>query len=82
MGLNLNGLNNLKRSNSMKDMKIFYWKLLLWQTIFYGLIGFISYYDAIVNENKLLWKPFVLTFYGISVLFTFIIPMIKQFKQK
>ncbi len=63
-------------------MKIFYWKLLLWQTIFYGLIGYMAYIDALTNDGKLLWKPFVLTFYGISVLVTFVIPMIKEFKNK
>ena len=65
-------------------MKIFYWKLLLWQTIIYGLIYLSAYMDDdfLTNDGKFLYKPFVLTVYCISVLFTFIIPMIEQFKKK
>lgn len=66
----------------MKDMTIFYWKLLLTQTIFYGLFYLMCYTDGLTHDGKFLWKQFVLTFYSISVLFTFVIPMIKQFKKK
>lgn len=69
----------------MKDMKTFYWKLLLWQTVFYGSLYFIGYMDNgnnLTTDSIFFYKPFVLIAYSISVLFTFIIPMIKQFKNK
>jgi len=34
--------------------------------------------DALTNDGKILWKPMVITFYLVSVLVTFIIPMIKE----
>jgi uncharacterized protein YccT (UPF0319 family) len=37
--------------------------------------------DALTNDDKILWKPMVITFYSISITLTFIIPMIKQFKE-
>lgn len=60
-------------------MKIFYWKLLLWQSIVYGLMYLGAYIDG-----KLPFIPFILTGYSVSVLFTFVIPMImiKRFKKK
>lgn len=67
----------------MKEMKMFYWKLLLIQTIFYGLFALMSYSDGLTKDGELLWIPFVLTFYVVSVVCTFIIPMIKLYsKQK
>jgi hypothetical protein len=62
-------------------MITFYVKLLILQTIFYALFWGICYAeDALTNDGKILWKPMVITFYSISVLVTFIIPMIKQLK--
>ena len=62
-------------------MKTFYLKLLIFQTIFYALFWCMCYAeDALTNDGKILWKPMVITFYSISVLVTFIIPMIKQLK--
>lgn len=67
----------------MKEMKMFYWKLLLIQTFFYGLFALISYSDRLTKDGELLWIPFVLIFYVISVVCTFIIPMMKLYsKQK
>jgi hypothetical protein len=66
----------------MRDMKIFFWKTLLMQTIFYGLFYLIVYSDSLTHDGRLLWKPFVITFYVISVIFTFIIPMIKIYLKK
>jgi hypothetical protein len=64
-------------------MKTFYVKLLIFQTIFYALFGCMCYAeDALTNDGKILWKPMVITFYSISVLVTFIIPMIKQLKDE
>jgi hypothetical protein len=63
-------------------MKLFYWKLLLFQTLFYTLLFLVFYTDSLTKDGRFLWKPFVLTFYSISVLFTFIIPMIKEYKNK
>lgn len=62
-------------------MKTFYLKLLIWQTIFYSLFYCMCYFDGLTHDGKLLWKPMVFTFYGVSVLFTFIIPIIKEFKK-
>lgn len=61
----------------MKEMKMFYWKLLLIQTFFYGLFALISYLDRLTKDGELLWIPFVLIFYVISVVCTFILPMMK-----
>lgn len=64
-------------------MKTFYFKLLIFQTIFYALFWCMCYAeDALTNDGKILWKPMVITFYSISVLVTFIIPMIKQLKDE
>jgi len=63
-------------------MKTFYVKLLIFQTIFYALFWYVCYADALTNEGKIIWKPMVITFYSISVLVTFIIPMIKQLKHE
>jgi len=66
----------------MKEIKIFYLKLLLTQTIVYVLFYLMAYNDDLTNNGQLLWRPLILTFYGISVLVTFIIPMIKEFKTR
>ena len=63
----------------MNDMKFFYWKLLLFQTILYGALYLMCYTDGLTNDGQLLWIPLVSTFYGISVIFTFIVPMIKLY---
>jgi hypothetical protein len=55
-------------------MKKFYWKLLVFQTIMYSFIYTLFCFD---KELK-----FVLIFYTISVLITFIIPMIRMYRKK
>lgn len=63
-------------------MKTFLFKLLIIQTIFYALFWCMCYTDGLTDNGKLLWKPMIITFYSISVLITFIIPMVQQFKKK
>jgi hypothetical protein len=65
-----------------RDMKIFFWKMFAFQTVFYGLLAFMGYTDAMTDDGKFLWIPFTLTFYLISILITFVIPMIKIYKDK
>ena len=72
----------MKIKNDMKDMKIFFCKMFAFQTVFYALLACMAYTDVMTNDGKLLWIPFVLTFYGISILFTFVIPMIKIYRNK
>lgn len=71
------GLNNLKKDN-MKDLKIFHLKLLLLQTIIYGLMYFGAYLE---NNDGFNGELFIITGYFISVLITVIIPMINLFKK-
>lgn len=63
-------------------MKIFYFKLLIYQTIFYAFFWCMCYTDGLTHDGKILWKPMIITFYSISVLMTFIIPMIKELRKK
>lgn len=63
-------------------MKIFYIKLLIWQTVFYAMFWCMCYFDGLTHDGKILWKPMIITFYAASVLFTFVIPMIKELKRK
>ena len=64
------------------DYKNDLWKLLLFQTFIYGVLFCIVYADnALTNNGNILWKP-IITFYSISVLITFIISMIKKYKNK
>jgi hypothetical protein len=73
-------MNSIDRK---KDMISFHWKLLIFQTIIYVILwGIGDVENALTNDGKILWKPIVITFYSISVLHTFIIPMIKLFKKK
>ena len=65
----------------MKDMKIFYIKLLVFQTIFYALFWSICYTDALTDTGRIAWKPMVIIYYVLSVICTFIIPMITEFKR-
>ena len=63
-------------------MKLFHFKLLIFQTIFYSLLWYVFYIeDSLTNDGKIVWKPMVITFYSISVLVTFIIPMIKEYNK-
>jgi len=41
-----------------------------------------GYSDALTENGKILFKPLLITAYSISVLVTFIIPMIKEYKKK
>lgn len=63
-------------------MKVFYIKLLIFQTILFTLLWMIFYFNGLTNNGKLIWKPMVVIFYIISVIITFIIPMIKELKSK
>jgi hypothetical protein len=65
-----------------RDMKIFFWEMFAFQTVFFGLLAFMGYTDAMTNDCKILWIPFTLIFYCISILFTFVIPMIKLYRGK
>jgi hypothetical protein len=64
----------------MKTMKIFYVKTLVFQTIFYFLLWFLPNLDKnIIKEVDIKsWGFMVIVFYIISVITTFIIPMIKE----
>jgi len=59
-------------------MKMFYFKLLVFQTLFYILFWCMCYTDSLTLDGKILWKPMIIIFYSISVLITFIIPTIKS----
>ena len=65
-----------------RDMKIFFWEMFAFQTVFYAILAWMGYNDFETDDVKLLWIPFILTFYGISILFTFVIPMIKIYRGK
>jgi len=60
----------------------FYCKTFVFQTVFYALLYFIGYTDSLTSDGQLLWRPMVVTGYCASVLFTFIIPVIKHIKNK
>ena len=61
----------------------FHFKLLVYQTIFYTLLYFVFYLEnSLTIVGKIYWKPMVILFYIISVLVTFIIPIIKIIKKK
>jgi hypothetical protein len=68
--------------NDIKDMKRFYWKLLLGQTVLYGLFYLMCYTDSLTKTGELMWTPLILTFYVASVIITFIIPMIKLYRNE
>ncbi len=62
----------------MKDTS-FYWKLLLVQSVIYGLLGLVYLVDGSLSAHgKIVWIPLVSVFYSISIMMTFIIPMIQQ----
>jgi len=63
-------------------MKKFYIKLLIFQTIIYALFWCMGYSDALTENGKILFKPILIIGYSISVLLTFVIPMIKEYKKK
>ena len=54
-------------------MKIFYWKLLLIQTIWYILFYLMVHYD----RQEIRFESFAIAVYGVSVTFSFLIPMTK-----
>ena len=60
-------------------MKELYLKIFIFQTLMYTLFWIFCYYDGLKPEVKLLWKPMLITVYIISVLFSTIIPYIKEF---
>lgn len=62
-----------------KDMRIFLFKMFVFQTIFYSLFYLVAYLDSgvLTNDGKLVWKPMVISFYSLSLILTFVIPMIK-----
>jgi len=60
----------------------FYFKMLVFQTILYGSLYFVVYGDSLTSDGKVVWTPMVITGYCMSVLFTFIIPVIKHIKNK
>lgn len=62
----------------MKDLKIFHLKLLLLQTIIYGLMYFGAYLE---NNDGFNGELLIITGYFISVLITVIIPMINLLKK-
>jgi hypothetical protein len=68
----------------MNDIKKTYWRELIFQTIIYVILwwGIGDVENALTNDGKIVWKPMLITFYSISVLLTFIIPMIKEYKKK
>jgi len=63
-------------------MKAFHLKLLLIQTVFYGLLYVQCYTEGITLDAKIIWRPMVIGFYSVSVTLTFIIPMIKLYFKK
>ena len=58
----------------------FYCKTFVFQTVFYALLYFIT--DSLTSDGKILWVPIVVLGYCMSVVFTFIIPVIKHIKNK
>jgi hypothetical protein len=62
-------------------MKTFYFKTLIFQTVFYGLFALMCYYED-PKEEDFLWVPFIGIFYGVSSLSTFVIPMYKELFRK
>ena len=66
----------------MDDMLKFYFKLLIFQTILYASLYFVVYGDSLTSDGKVVWVPIVVLGYCASVLFTFIIPVIKHIKNK
>lgn len=67
----------MKSNIDIKDM----WKLLGFQTIIYTLLYLIYYTDGLTSDGKIIWKPLIITFYSLSVLVTFIIPIVKNLTQ-
>lgn len=65
-------------------MKRFYWRTLLLQTIFYGLLMILGiiFPEILTKDGNVLWTPVILIFYTISVIATFIIPMFKLYQPK
>jgi hypothetical protein len=64
-------------------MKKFLWKLLLLQSIFYVLLYLIGYLEnGLTPLRRIVYKPLVIFGYSISILVTFIIPMIKLHKKE
>jgi hypothetical protein len=64
-------------------MKKFLWKLLLFQSIFYVLLYLIGYLENNLNPlGRIVYKALVIFGYSISILVTFIIPMIKLHKNE
>jgi hypothetical protein len=62
-------------------MKTFYIKTLIFQTIFYSLLFILPCLDEnIIDKN--IWNYLIVTFYIFSVVTTFIVPMIKEIKNK
>ena len=60
----------------MREDKLFLWKLLAAQTAFYTLFYIMVYYqDSVRPDREFLWLPFMVTYYSVSVVLTFIIPM-------
>jgi hypothetical protein len=55
-------------------MKTFLFKLLIFQTIFYASLWGVFYLS---DNGEIIWKPMLVIFYSISVLMTFVFPMIK-----
>lgn len=72
----------MKNIEYKNDMKRSLWKLLLCQTIVYGILWYMMYpakYDTITITFH---NSLFITFYSICVLVTVIIPMIKGYKNK
>lgn len=63
-------------------MKTFYWKLFLFQTILYGLMACMTYSGGFTKGGKIAWIPSILIVYTLSVIITFVIPMINLYKNK
>ena len=64
-------------------MKKFLWKLLLFQSIIYVLLYLIGYSENDLTPlGRIAYKPLVIFGYSISILVTFIIPMIKEYKNE
>ncbi len=61
-----------------EEMKSFFIKFFIFQTIFYALIYSISFIDnSLTHDGKIFYKPMTVIFYAISITFTFILPMYK-----
>lgn len=60
----------------------FHYRLLLVQTIIYGLLYSVRFTDGMTEDGIKVYGPVVIVFYLLSVLFTVIIPLLLSGKDR